>query len=479
MSDLIKTQCYINGEWIGTPKMAVLNPATGEEIVKVPHMGGTEAEQAIDAAHAAFGPWSALLAKERSAILRKWYDLIMENADALGEILTREQGKPFAEARGEIVYAASFVEFFAEEAKRLYGETIPTPFKEGRILVTREPVGVVAAITPWNFPAAMITRKLAPAFAVGCTAVVKPAEDTPLTAFALTELAHRAGLPKGVLNVLTGEAKDIGQAMCASKKVRALTFTGSTPVGKILMKQCADTMKKLGLELGGNAPFIVFDDADVDAAVQGAIASKFRNAGQTCVCANRLYVQDGIYDEFSKKLATEVGKMKVGNGMDEGVVQGPLINDSAIEKVEGLLKDATDKGAEVIKGGERHEKGGRFFQPTVVTGMTSEMKMTTDEIFGPVAPLYRFKDEAEVIELANATDFGLASYFYARDIGRVWRVAEALEYGMVCINSGALSTEVAPFGGVKESGIGREGSHHGTDEFTELKYMMMGGIEAP
>ncbi|MEL6503271.1 MAG: NAD-dependent succinate-semialdehyde dehydrogenase [Pseudomonadota bacterium] len=476
MTDLIKTQCYINGAWTGTPEMVVTNPATGEEIVKVPYMGGAEAEQAIEAAHEAFGLWSAMLAKERSAILRKWYELIMENADELGEILTREQGKPFAEAKGEITYAASFVEFYAEEAKRIYGETIPTPFKDGRIVVVRQPVGVVAAITPWNFPAAMITRKLAPAFAAGCTAVVKPAEDTPLTAFALAELAHRAGLPKGVLNVLTGEAKDIGMAMCSSKKVRALTFTGSTPVGKILMKQCADTVKKLGLELGGNAPFIVFDDADVDAAVQGAIASKFRNAGQTCVCANRLYVQDAIYDEFAKKLAAEVAKMTVGNGMEEGMVQGPLINDSAVDKVEGLLKDATDRGAKVIEGGARHEKGGRFFEPTVLTGMTSDMKMTTDEIFGPVAPLYRFKDEAEVVALANATDFGLASYFYARDIGRVWRVAEALEYGMVCINSGALSTEVAPFGGVKESGIGREGSHHGVEEFIEMKYMMMGGI---
>jgi len=476
MIDIRKTQCFINGAWVGAAETPVINPANGAEIAKVPHLAGKEAEEAIEAASTAFKTWSKTLAKERSAILRKWFNLIVEHADALAAILTEEQGKPLAEAKGEVLYAASFIEFYAEEAKRIYGETIPTPFSDGRIVCIRQPIGVIAAITPWNFPAAMITRKVAPAFAAGCTAVVKPAPDTPLTAFALAALAEQAGLPAGVLNVLSGDAVEIGNAMCDSSEVRALTFTGSTPVGKLLMRQCADTVKQMGLELGGNAPFIVFDDADVDAAVQGAMASKFRNAGQTCVCANRIYVQDGVYDAFAKKLAEEVQKLKVGAGAEEGVNQGPLINDAAIKKVEDLVADAMDKGASVATGGKRHALGERFYEPTVLTGMTSDMKMTTDEIFGPVAPLYRFKDEEEVIELANATQFGLASYFYARDIGRVWRVAEALEYGMVCINSGVLSTEVAPFGGVKESGLGREGSHHGVEEFTETKYMMMGGL---
>ena len=474
--EIRKTQCLINGEWIGKAETPVLNPATGAEIAKVPHLGGKETEKAIAAAANAFKTWSRSLAKERSAVLRRWFDLIVANADELAAILTEEQGKPLAEAKGEILYAASFVEFYAEEAKRIYGETIPSPFKDGRIVVLREPIGVVAAITPWNFPAAMITRKVAPAFAAGCTAVVKPAPDTPLTAFALASLAQEAGLPAGVLNVLSGDAVAIGNAMCASDDVRALTFTGSTPVGKLLMKQCADTVKRMGLELGGNAPFIVFDDADIDAAVQGAMASKFRNAGQTCVCANRIYVQAGVYDEFAEKLTAEVEKMVVGPGEKKGVTQGPLINDAAVEKVEGLVQDALDKGANVETGGKVHDLGGRFYEPTVMTDVTTDMAVTRDEIFGPVAPLYKFEKDEDAVEMANATEFGLASYFYSRDIGRIWRVAEALEYGMVSINSGILSTEVAPFGGVKESGIGREGSRHGIDEFTELKYMLMSGI---
>ena len=474
--DFHKSQCLINGKWVGNGDVAVLNPATGEEVAKVPNFGAQEAQAAVDAATAAFKPWAKMLAKDRSAILRRWFELMIENADALAEIMTKEQGKPLAEARGEIVYAASFVEFYAEEAKRIYGETIPSPFKDGRIVVTREPIGVVAAITPWNFPAAMITRKVAPAFAVGCTAVVKPAMETPLTAFAIAALAQEAGLPDGVLNVVSGDAKAIGGVMCESTDVRAMTFTGSTPVGKLLMRQCADTVKRMGLELGGNAPFIVFDDADIDAAVQGALASKYRNAGQTCVCANRIYVQDGVYDEFAEKLTKEVAKMSVGNCVDDGVVIGPLITDAAVEKVENLIKDAVDKGANITLGGSKHDLGGQFFEPTVLTEVTPDMKVSSEEIFGPVAPLFRFKTDEEVIELANATEYGLASYFYSRDIGRVWNVAEALEYGMVCINSGILSTEVAPFGGVKESGTGREGSSHGVDEFTEIKYMMMGGL---
>lgn len=473
---LLKNQCLINGKWVGTAVTPVLNPADGSEITKVPHFGGKETNQAIDAAAEAFKTWPKMLASERSTILRKWFDLIVANADCLAEILTEEQGKPLTEAKGEILYAASFVEFYAEEAKRIYGETIPTPFENGRIIVNRQAIGVVAAITPWNFPAAMITRKIAPAIAAGCTAVVKPAPDTPLTAFALASLAQQAGIPDGVINVVSGDAAEIGNALCESKIVRVMTFTGSTPIGKLLIKQCADTVKTMGLELGGNAPFIVFDDADVDAAVQGAIVSKYRNAGQTCVCSNRLYVQSGVYDEFAKKLTIEVKKLKVGHGNQEGVTQGPLINQAAVKKVTSLVKDAVDKGASVTTGGGLHELGGNFFQPTVLTGATIHMDMTHNEIFGPVAPLYKFESEEEVIELSNATDFGLAAYFYSRDIGRVWRVAEALEYGMVAINSGVLSTAVAPFGGMKESGTGREGSRHGIDEFTEIKYMMMGGI---
>ena len=476
MTDFHKTQCLIDGKWVGEGETPITNPANDEQIALVPNMGADEANQAIAAAQKAFGTWSKTLAKERSAILRRWYDLMVANADELGALLTREQGKPLAEAKGEILYAASFIEYYAEEDKRIYGETIPSPFADGRIVVIRQPIGVVAAITPWNFPAAMITRKVAPAFAAGCTAVVKPAPDTPLTAFAVAALAQEAGLPDGVLNVISGDAVAIGGAMCSSPDVRAMTFTGSTPVGKILIKQCADTVKQMGLELGGNAPFIVFDDADVDAAVQGAIISKYRNAGQTCVCANRIYVQDAIYDEFAEKLSREVEKIVVGPGDQPGVSQGPLINDAAVAKVEDHVADALSKGAEIATGGKRHEAGDRFFEPTVLTNVTTDMKITREETFGPVAPLYRFKEDDEVVELANATEFGLASYFYARDIGRIWRVAEALDYGMVAINTGLLSTEVAPFGGVKESGIGREGSRHGVDEFTELKYLLMSGI---
>ena len=476
MTDFNKTQCLIDGKWVGEGETPITNPANDEQIALVPNMGADEANQAIAAAQKAFGTWSKTLAKERFAILRRWYDLMVANADELGALLTREQGKPLAEAKGEILYAASFIEYYAEEAKRIYGETIPSPFADGRIVVIRQPIGVVAAITPWNFPAAMITRKVAPAFAAGCTAVVKPAPDTPLTAFAVAALAQEAGLPDGVLNVISGDAVAIGGAMCSSPDVRAMTFTGSTPVGKILIKQCADTVKQMGLELGGNAPFIVFDDADVDAAVQGAIISKYRNAGQTCVCANRIYVQDAIYDEFAEKLSREVEKIVVGPGDQPGVSQGPLINDAAVAKVEDHVADALSKGAEIATGGKRHEAGDRFYEPTVLTNVTTDMKITREETFGPVAPLYRFKEDDEVVELANATEFGLASYFYARDIGRIWRVAEALDYGMVAINTGLLSTEVAPFGGVKESGIGREGSRHGVDEFTELKYLLMSGI---
>ncbi|MGI9363657.1 MAG: NAD-dependent succinate-semialdehyde dehydrogenase [Rhizobiaceae bacterium] len=476
MSKFYKDQCLIDGKWVGSGETAVTNPANDEQIALVPNMGELEANQAIAAATRSFATWSKTLAKERSAILRRWFDLMVENADELAALLTREQGKPLAEAKGEILYAASFVEFYAEEAKRIYGETIPSPFADGRIVVVRQPIGVVAAITPWNFPAAMITRKVAPAFAAGCTAVVKPAPDTPLTAFALAALAQQAGLPDGVLNVISGDAIAIGGALCSSPDVRAMTFTGSTAVGKILIKQCADTVKQMGLELGGNAPFIVFDDADVDAAVQGAILSKFRNAGQTCVCANRIYVQDAVYDEFAEKLAKEVSKMVVGHGDQPGVTQGPLINDAAVAKVESHVEDAVSRGASVATGGKRYALGSRFYEPTVLTEVTTDMKITNEETFGPVAPLYRFTNDEDVVTMANATEFGLASYFYARDIGRIWRVAEALEYGMVAINTGILSTEVAPFGGVKESGIGREGSRHGIEEFTEMKYLLMSGI---
>ncbi|MEO0945389.1 MAG: NAD-dependent succinate-semialdehyde dehydrogenase [Pseudomonadota bacterium] len=474
---LLKDQCYINGVWTGSGEFDVFNPATGVLLGKVPHLGGAETREAIDDAAAAFKSWSKLLAKERSAILRKWFDLVIENADDLALIMTSEQGKPLAEAKGEIGYAASFIEFYAEEARRIYGETIPTFKADSRVVVTKQPLGVVAAITPWNFPAAMITRKVSPALAVGCTAVIKPAPDTPLTALALAVLAERAGMPPGVLNIITGDAPAIGKEMCENQTVRFVGFTGSTAVGKLLMQQAAGTVKKVGMELGGNAPFIVFDDADIDAAVDGTIASKFRNAGQTCVCANRIYVQAGIYDEYSKKLTEAVAKLKVGDGTEAGVTQGPLINMNAVEKVETHLQDAVDKGGRVLIGGNRHELGGTFFEPTIVADATREMRVSTEETFGPLAPLYKFDTEEQVICLANDVSAGLAAYFFSRDIGRVWRVAEELEYGMVAINTGILASAETPFGGVKESGIGREGSHHGVEEFLEMKYLLMSGLD--
>lgn len=471
---LLRTQCYVDGRWVGEPALPVTDPATGEEIAKVPLMSAEDTRAAIAAAERAQPAWAGMLAKERANILRRWYNLQMEHADELALLMTTEQGKPLAEAKGEVTYAASFVEFYAEEAKRIYGETIPTFKKDARIVCIKQPVGVVAAITPWNFPAAMITRKVAPALAVGCTVVCKPASETPLTALALAELAERAGMPKGVFNVITGKATVIGGELTSNPTVRMLTFTGSTEIGKVLLEQCAKTVKKVGMELGGNAPFIVFDDADLDKAVQGAMASKYRNAGQTCVCANRIYVQDGVYDAFAEKLAAEVKKLKVGRGTETGVTTGPLINKAAVEKVEEHITDATSKGAKVILGGKA--LGGNFFEPTVITGVTSDMKVAREETFGPVAPLFRFKTEEEAIKLANATEFGLAAYFYSRDVGRVWRVGEGLEYGIIGINEGIISSEVAPFGGVKESGLGREGSHHGVEEFLEIKYMLMGGV---
>ncbi len=473
---LIREQSYVNGQWVGEGRLGVTNKATGKEIAKVPLMSASDTKAAIAAAEAAFPAWSKLTGKERSVHLRKWYNLIIEHADKIAAIMTAEQGKPLAEAKGEVVYAANFIEFYAEEAKRIYGETIPTFKADARVLVIKQPIGVVAAITPWNFPAAMITRKAGPALAVGCTMVLKPASETPLTALALAELAHQAGIPKGVLNVITGKASVIGAELTSSPAVRMLTFTGSTEIGKVLIEQCARTVKKVGMELGGNAPFIVFDDADLVKAVQGAMASKYRNAGQTCVCANRMYVQDKVYDKFAEMLAAETAKLKVGDGMDAGVTIGPLINKAAVEKVEEHIADALAKGARIVAGGKRHQLGGNFFEPTVLAGVTKEMKVAREETFGPVAPLFRFKTEEEVIAQANDTEFGLASYFYSRDIGRVWRVAEALEYGIVGINEGIISSEMVPFGGVKESGLGREGSHHGVEEFLEMKYMLMGGL---
>jgi succinate-semialdehyde dehydrogenase / glutarate-semialdehyde dehydrogenase len=474
---LLVEHCYVGGAWVGEPTTAIENPATGEVIARVPRFGAAETTQAVEKAEEAFGNWSKKTAKERSGVLRRWYDLMMANKDDLALIMTSEQGKPLAEARGEVEYAASFVEFYAEEAKRVYGETIPSHRADARIIVIRQPIGVVAAITPWNFPAAMITRKVAPALAAGCTAVVKPAGETPLTALALALLAERAGMPPGVLNILTGKSSEIGKVLTEHPTVRFVGFTGSTEVGKLLMRQAASTVKKVGLELGGNAPFIVFDDADVDAAADGAIVSKFRNMGQTCVCANRIYAQDGIYDEFVSKLAKRVMDLKVGNGVEVGVSQGPLITMDAVDKVERHIADAVGQGAKVVVGGKRHALGRSFFEPTVLSNVTTHMLITREETFGPVAPVYRFKDEDDVIAQANATEYGLSAYFYARDLGRVFRVAEGLEYGMVGVNTGAISTEVAPFGGVKESGIGREGSHHGMEEFVELKYMLLAGLE--
>jgi succinate-semialdehyde dehydrogenase/glutarate-semialdehyde dehydrogenase len=473
---LAKSQCYVDGRWVGEPKLPVTNKATGEIMARVPDFGEAETRAAIEAASRALPAWSKLLAKERSRLLRRWFDLITQNTRELALLLTSEQGKPLAEAAGEIAYAAGFIEFFAEEAKRVYGETIPTFKADARIVIIRQPVGVVAAITPWNFPAAMITRKAGPALAVGCTMVLKPASETPLTALALAALAEEAGIPKGVFNVITGKAGVIGRELTSNAHVRMLTFTGSTEIGRVLMAQCAPTIKKLGLELGGNAPFIVFDDADLDKAVAGAMASKYRNAGQTCVCANRIYVQDGVYDAFAEKLAAEVKKMKVGPGTAEGVTTGPLINKAAVEKVEEHVADALEHGASVVVGGKRHALGGNFYEPTVLANVTRDMLVSREETFGPVAPLFKFKTEADAIAQANDTPFGLAAYFYARDLGRVWRVAEALECGIIGINEGIISNEVAPFGGYKQSGLGREGSHHGIEEFLETKYMLMGGL---
>ncbi|CAE6757561.1 NADP-dependent succinate-semialdehyde dehydrogenase [Paraburkholderia haematera] len=476
---LLKTKAYIAGEWQSaddTSTFEVKNPATGETIATVPRMGTTETRRAIDTANAAWPAWRATTAKHRATILRKWHDLMLENADDLAKILTTEQGKPLAEAKGEILYAASFLEWFAEEGKRVNGDTIPTPAGDKRIVVTKEPIGVCAAITPWNFPAAMITRKVGPALAAGCPIIVKPAEATPLSALALAVLAERAGVPRGVFNVVTGEPKAIGAEMTGNPIVRKLSFTGSTPVGRLLMAQCAPTVKKVSLELGGNAPFIVFEDADLDAAVAGAIASKYRNSGQTCVCTNRFYVHDKVYDAFAEKLRVAVEQLKVGRGTEDGVTQGPLINEAAVLKVESHIEDALAKGARIVTGGKRHALGHGFFEPTVLADVTPAMKVARDETFGPLAPLFRFSSDEEVIRLANDTEFGLASYFYSRDIGRVWRVAEALEYGMVGINTGLISNEVAPFGGVKQSGLGREGSHYGIDDYVVIKYMCVGGI---
>ncbi|NVK18374.1 MAG: NAD-dependent succinate-semialdehyde dehydrogenase [Methylocystaceae bacterium] len=480
---LFHNQAYIDGAWVDADDKStfdILNPATGDVIASVPDMGAGETKRAIDAAEKAFKPWSQKIAKERANILQKWFKLIMENQEDLAMLMTLEQGKPLTEARGEVGYGASFVEWFAEEGKRLYGDVIPAHGADKRVVVIKQPIGVVGAITPWNFPLAMITRKVAPAIAVGCTAVVKPAEDTPLTALALAELAEQAGIPKGVINIVPcskAKAPAVGSEITSNPVVRKVSFTGSTPVGKLLMKQCADQVKKVSLELGGNAPFIVFDDADLDAAVAGAIASKYRNAGQTCVCANRIFVQAGVYDAFAEKLAAAVKGFKVGLGTDDGVTQGPLINQAAINKVQELVEDAKDKGAKVMCGGAPHELGGTFYEPTILTDVTTDMRVASEEIFGPVAPLYKFDDEDEVIKKANDTPFGLAAYFYARDMGRVWRVSEGLEYGIVGINEGIISTEAAPFGGVKESGIGREGSKYGVEDFVEIKYLCMGGVD--
>jgi succinate-semialdehyde dehydrogenase/glutarate-semialdehyde dehydrogenase len=475
-ADLFRQQCYINGEWLDADSgvtVPVTNPANGNVLGHVPKMGSAETRRAIEAANAAWPAWRARTAKERGAVLRRWFDLLMANQEDLAKLMTAEQGKPLAESRGEIAYGASFVEWFAEEGKRVYGDTIPQPQKDKRLVVIKQPIGVCAAITPWNFPVAMITRKVAPALAAGCVVVVKPAGLTPFSALALAGLAELAGVPKGVLNVVTGDTKAIGAELTSNPLVRKLTFTGSTSVGALLMKQCSDTLKKMSLELGGNAPFIVFNDADLDAAVEGAIASKYRNTGQTCVCTNRVLVQDEVYEAFSAKLVEKVKQLKVGNGMEPGVAQGPLIDNAAVEKVEEHIADALAKGARVLAGGKRHVLGGTFFEPTVLADVTSKMAIAREETFGPVAPLFRFHTEDEAVHMANDTEFGLAAYFYSRDIGRIWRVSEALEYGMVGINTGLISNEVAPFGGVKQSGFGREGSKYGIDEFLVVKYLCM------
>jgi succinate-semialdehyde dehydrogenase/glutarate-semialdehyde dehydrogenase len=476
---LFREACYINGQWVKAKSggtIPVDNPATAEIIGSVPKLGAEETRAAIEAANKAFPAWSKKTGKERAGVLRKWFDLMMENQEDLARLMTLEQGKPLMESRGEVAYAASFLEWFGEEAKRIYGDTIPGHQADKRIVVIKQPIGVVACITPWNFPLAMITRKAGPAIAAGCTVVLKPATQTPFSALALAELAERAGVPKGVFNVLTGPAREIGGELTSNPIVKKLSFTGSTEIGKVLMAQCAATIKKLSLELGGNAPFIVFEDADLDAAVEGAIASKYRNTGQTCVCTNRLLVQDSVYEVFAEKLAGAVKKLKPAFGLEAGATQGPLIDNAAVEKVESHIRDAKEKGAKVLVGGHRHSLGGRFFEPTILTDVTPGMAVAREETFGPVAPLFRFKTEAEAVALSNDTEFGLAAYFYGRDIARVWRVAEALEYGIVGINTGLISTEVAPFGGVKESGLGREGSKYGIDEYVEIKYLCFGGI---
>ena len=476
---LFRQQCYVDGSWCDADSRAtvnVVNPADGGVVGTIPKMGQAETSRAVEAAQAALPQWRAKLPKERANILRKWFDLMMANQDDLALIMTTEQGKPLAEAKGEIAYAASFIEWFAEEAKRIYGDVIPQHQADKRLVVIKQPIGVCGLITPWNFPAAMITRKAAPALAAGCTVVIKPATQTPYSAFALAELAERAGVPKGVINILTGSASEIGSELTSNPIVRKISFTGSTEIGSLLMKQSAGDIKKVSLELGGNAPFIVFDDADLDAAVEGAMASKYRNAGQTCVCANRILVQDGVYEAFAKKLSDNVTALTVGRGIDEGVIIGPLIDANAVAKVKEHIDDAVAKGAKVAVGGKPHKLGGLFYEPTVLTNVDTSMKVTREETFGPVAPLFRFKTEEEAIAMANDTEFGLAAYFYARDLGRVWRVGEGLESGMVGVNTGIISNEVAPFGGVKQSGIGREGSKYGIDEYLEVKYLCIGGV---
>src|SRR5438067_1400600 len=480
---LLRDAAYIDGEWRGArsgARFAVKNPATGEVIAEIADLDETDVRDAIEAANRAWAPWRAKSAKERAVLVRKWYELMMAAQEDLAQLMTAEQGKPLAESRGEIAYGASFIEWFAEEGKRIYGDVIPSNAAGRRIIVMKEPVGVVAAITPWNFPNAMITRKVGPALAAGCPIVIKPAQLTPLSALALAELAHRAGIPKGVVNVVPStKSSRVGKELSENPLVRKFSFTGSTEVGKQLMRQCASTVKKISLELGGNAPFIVFDDADLDAAVTGALASKFRNMGQTCVCANRFLVQDGVYDAFTEKLSRVVGALKIGNGMTPGIEQGPLINMAAVEKVEELIGEATKKGAKVALGGKRHALGGTFFEPTIVRDVTKDMAFAREEIFGPVVTLFRFKDDEEAIRMANDTEYGLAAYFYARDVGRIFRVMEGLEYGIIGINEGIISTEVAPFGGMKQSGIGREGSKYGIEGFLEIKYAAIGGLGAP
>ncbi len=479
-SALLRNQSYLNGAWIdGAASFEVVNPADGSSIGSVPNLGAAETQKAIDAAQAAFPAWAAKTGKERAVLMRKWFELMLANADDLAALMTAEQGKPLAEAKGEVIYGASFIEWFGEEAKRVSGDVPASTWRDKRMVVLKQPIGVCASITPWNFPIAMITRKVAPALAAGCTIVIKPAEQTPLSALALAELAQRAGIPAGVLNIITADAErsvEVGQLLCSSPVVRHLSFTGSTPVGRILMQQCAPTVKKLGLELGGHAPFIVFDDADLDAAVEGALASKYRNAGQTCVCTNRFYVHESIHDAFVAKLAAGAAQIKVGNGFEPGVAQGPLIDEQAVAKVEEHVADALAKGAKVESGGRKHALGGRFYEPTVLSNVSAEMQIMREETFGPVAAVIKFKTEAEAVAAANDTEFGLASYFYSRDIGRVWRVAEQLDYGMVGINTGIISNEVAPFGGVKQSGLGREGSKYGMDEYLEIKYLCIGGV---